>query len=57
VIDDLFCLFEVGDPTQQLVYLGICIILFKAFIEFLQLADFAQQVGDVCVQLLDHVAD
>lgn len=57
VVDNLLCLFKIGDPTEQLIDLGIGIVFFETFSEFFQLADLAEQVGDVCVQLLDHVTD
>jgi hypothetical protein len=57
VIDDLLGLFEVGDSSQQLVYLAVGIVLLKTFREFLQFADLGEQVVDVGVQLLNHVAN
>jgi hypothetical protein len=57
VIDNLLSLLEICHPTQQLINLGIGVVLFETFSKFFQLADLAEQVGDVCVQLLDHVTD
>jgi hypothetical protein len=57
VVDDLLRLLEVGHPAKQLVDLGIGIILLKRLGEFLELVDFGEEVRDICVQLLDHIAD
>lgn len=54
MVDDFFGFFEVADPTLKLIDLGIGIILLEAFGELLQLMYLCEEIGDICVELLDH---
>jgi hypothetical protein len=57
MIYNLLCLLEICQSSQQLVNLEIRFISFKAFVKFFEVSDFSQEVVDVGVELLDHIAD
>ena len=54
VVDDFLSFLEVADPALKLIDLGVGVVLLKALGELLELMYFSEQVGDICVELLDH---
>jgi len=56
MVDDLFGLLKIGDPCHKLINFVVGLLLLEILGKFLQLPDLIEQIVDIRIQLLDHIA-